>query len=603
MAGTFSGVELPEILVLRQLARDQLIFLYSQMTGRKDLVLDTQLMRPLDRLAGAALLKEHGVDKIFKLEPGKSLAGCDQRIFIIRPQMQSVKMIADQINADRSSNIKRAYRILMAPRKIHACDLILEQEGVYGYVTTEEFQWDLIPLDKDILSLELPEFLPAFFLENDQTWVHTVARSLVTVQQVFGRIPNVYGVGKCAQMVEHMAELMFSHVGEPQQVNSEIGSLVLVDRSVDYVTPLLSQVTYEGLLDDMFRISCGYIEFPPAVSGKDTPTKMILTCSDSVYEEIRNRHFSGVFSFLSGKAKELQSGYDKRHDLKSVRDMKNFVSNDLRGLKSQHKSLTLHVGACEFITNQKTKSDFDQQLQAEHSLLEGTELKENISYLEEIINRQLNSTTCLRLLTLMSLTQGGLPAQVYKSLQTQYMHSFGFEHMLTFHNLRKLGMLTEVEQSQASRNLGKMAAVANVNLPKSGQFRNLCKKLHLVPKSADDINLRNPNDMSYVYSGAYTPLVCKLVEQILSKEGFTGLEDIMRQIPSPHFAKHRAQSARGGKHTSAAPSPGSRIVMVYFLGGCSHSEITALRFLGKQRGQPVNISFNQSLNTYFSSRI
>jgi len=29
-----------------------------------------------------------------------------------------------------------------------------------------------------------------------------------------------------------------------------------------------------------------------------------------VYEEIRNRHFSDVSSFLSEKAKALQSGYD-----------------------------------------------------------------------------------------------------------------------------------------------------------------------------------------------------------------------------------------------------------------------------------------------------
>jgi hypothetical protein len=67
--------------------------------------------------------------------------------------------------------------------------------------------------------------------------------------------------------------------------------------------------------------------------------------------------------------------------------------------------------------------------------------------------------------------------------------------------------------------------------------------------------------MPYVFSGAYTPLSCKLVEQVsspnyliavmeyilqvLSKEGFAGLEDVMRQISNPYFAKHKAQSARG----------------------------------------------------------
>ena len=31
----------------------------------------------------------------------------------------------------------------------------------------------------------------------------------------------------------------------------------------------------------------------------------------------------------------------KRHDLKSVQDMKSFVANDLKQLKSEHKSLTI----------------------------------------------------------------------------------------------------------------------------------------------------------------------------------------------------------------------------------------------------------------------
>ena len=48
--------------------------------------------------------------------------------------------------------------------QLHACELVLEQEGVWGYVTTEEFQMDFIPLDKDILSLELPEFFSSVFL-------------------------------------------------------------------------------------------------------------------------------------------------------------------------------------------------------------------------------------------------------------------------------------------------------------------------------------------------------------------------------------------------------------------------------------------------------
>ena len=51
--------------------------------------------------------------------------------------------------------------------------------------------------------------------------------------------------------------------------------------------------------------------------------------------------------------------------------------------------------------------------------------------------------------------------------------------MLTFHNLKRLGLLVEKEPTAThTKNLNKLAAVANI--PKSSNFRGICKKLHLV---------------------------------------------------------------------------------------------------------------------------
>jgi hypothetical protein len=46
----------------------------------------------------------------------------------------------------------------------HVCERILEQEGVFGHVTLDEFHLDFIPLDSDLLSLEMPGFFKSFFL-------------------------------------------------------------------------------------------------------------------------------------------------------------------------------------------------------------------------------------------------------------------------------------------------------------------------------------------------------------------------------------------------------------------------------------------------------
>ena len=54
-----------------------------------------------------------------------------------------------------------------------------------------------------------------------------------------------------------------------------------------------------------------------------------------------------------------QVGYDKRNDLDSVSEMKAFVSEDLKELKQQHKSLEQHLNSCEAIVRSRKQDNFE----------------------------------------------------------------------------------------------------------------------------------------------------------------------------------------------------------------------------------------------------
>ncbi|XP_014663925.1 PREDICTED: vacuolar protein sorting-associated protein 33B-like isoform X3 [Priapulus caudatus] len=500
-------IPLPDLQIFRQLSRDQLVLCLESIPGRKDLVLEPGLMRLLDRIAGASLLKQHGVDKIFKFEGKPIRHGNDQRLYLVRPDIETVKQIAEHIAADKTAGKERVYRIILVPRK-----------------------------------------------DGDQTYVHTVADALINLQSVFGTIPNVYAIGNCSKMVYDMMETLREDRGAPAALKNEIGHLVLIDRDVDYITPLCSQLTYEGLLDEIFGINSGYCDFGPEVMGKDQTIRLLLTCQDEVFDDIRNRHFSGVFNFLSTKAKELASDYEKRKNLATVGEMKDFVANKLKALKAQHKSLALHIGASEHIINVKAKTDFEEHLRTEHSLLDTSQIKENIAYIEEAINRQYPLMQSLRLLCLMSQVLNGLPKNDYEGLTTQFLQSHGFEHMLTFLNLKKLGLLTEQEPSKTVDSMiktGKMTAagakvattVASAIPRTTSNYSQVCRKLNLIPK-IEEVDLKNATDMSYVFSGAFTPITCRLVEKILAKEGFDGLDDVMKLLPGPKFCNIKAKSVK-----------------------------------------------------------
>ncbi|XP_069078753.1 vacuolar protein sorting-associated protein 33B isoform X1 [Pleurodeles waltl] len=583
--------ELPDFGTLKRIARDQLIYLLEQLPGKKDLFIEPDLMSPLDRIANVSILKQHEVDKLYKLENKPVYSTSDQLCFLIRPRIRHLKYIAGIVNADKAARRFRKYKIIFSPQKFYTCDMVLEEEGIYGDVTCDEWSFYLLPLDDDIISMELPEFYRDYFLEGDQRWITTVAKALNLLNSLFGPFSKTYGIGRCSKMTyEVWKELVDENNGDEKGRRPKVGHIFLMDRDVDYVTPLCSQVVYEGLVDDIFRIKCGSVEFGPDITSSERSVKVLLNSQDKVFNEIRNEHFSNVFGFLSQKARNLQTQYDKRRAM-DVKQMKTFVAEELKGLKQEHRLLSLHIGACESIMKKKTKQDFQELLRTEHSVLEGLDIRESITFIEEHINRQVSPVESMRLMCLLSITENGLIPKDYRSLKTQYLQSYGPDHLLTFFNLKQTGMLTEqvagetisavenkVSKLVTDKAAGKLSDAFS-SLARKSNFRGLSKKLGLIPRFAGEYDLKFPKDMAYIFSGAYVPLSCKIIEQVLERRGWTGLEEISRLLNGNEFA-----GILDPVSEDSSSSDSQRLILVVFLGGCTFSEISALRFLGKEKG-------------------
>ncbi|CAL9701195.1 unnamed protein product [Knipowitschia caucasica] len=578
----------PDFSLLKRIARDQLIFLLEELPGKKDLFIDTDLMSPLDRIANVSTLKQHEVDKLYKVEHKAVVSSADQLCFLIRPRIQTVRWICDLVNSDKASGRTRRYKIIFTPLKLFLCESILEEQGVFGDVSCDQWDFHLLPMDDDVISLELPEFFTHTFLAGDQRWVRTVGGALHLLHSLFGPFSKVYGIGRISKMVYESFRSQLQQEETRTRGDAAIGNVFIMDRDVDLVTPLCSQLVYEGLVDDVFRIKCGCVEFSPDVTASEKSIKVMLNSQDKVFNEIRNEHFSNVFGLLSQKARALQTSYDKRRGM-DIKQMKTFVSEELKGLKQEHRLLSLHIGASEAMMKRKTKQDFQELLRTEHSLLEGCDIRECVSFIEEHINRQVSKMDSLRLLCLLSLTENGLLPKDLRSLKTQYIQSYGFEHLLTFASLKNLGLVQEQSETPA----GKLSEAFS-SLAKKSHFRALSRKLNLVPQ-VQDYDLHVPRDMSYVFSGAYAPLSCSLIQQVLERGGWSGLEEVTRLLNGHEFSV--TGNTSGSEGPAPRPGPGSgpslsdshRRVLVVFLGGCTFSEISALRFLSKEKGLRITV--------------
>ncbi|OBS60690.1 hypothetical protein A6R68_08156 [Neotoma lepida] len=603
--------ELPDFSLLKRLARDQLIYLLEQLPGKKDLFIEADLMSPLDRIANVSILKQHEVDKLYKVENKPALSANEQLCFLVRPRVKTMRYIANLVNADKLAGRIRKYKVILTPQKFYACEMVLEEEGVCGDVSCDEWAFSLLPLDVDLLSMELPEFFRDYFLEGDQRWINTVAQALHLLSTLYGPFPNCYGIGRCAKMSYDLwKKLEEEEDSETKGRRPEIGHIFLLDRDMDFVTALCSQVVYEGLVDDTFRIKCGSVDFGPEVTSSDKSLKVLLNAEDKVFNEIRNEHFSNVFGFLSQKARNLQAQYDRRRGM-DIKQMKNFVSQELKGLKQEHRLLSLHIGACESIMKKKTKQDFQELIKTEHALLEGFSIRESTNYIEEHIDRQVSPIESLRLMCLLSITENGEPKDPSQECQIEkyaqelknrlfagisllspfdLSSSYGPEHLLTFSNLRRAGLLTEqapgdtltAVESKVSKLVTDKAAGkitdAFSSLAKRSNFRAISKKLNLIPRVDGEYDLKVPRDMAYVFSGAYVPLSCRIIEQVLERRSWQGLDEVVRLLNCSEFAF--IDMAKEDK----ASSESLRLILVVFLGGCTFSEISALRFLGREKG-------------------
>ena len=78
---------------IRTTALKDLLDVVDSVRGKKALVLDQSLTSPLGLVVKFSLLRDHGIDKVYHLEPNPLSVTHDKVIYLCRPQQRNVEMI------------------------------------------------------------------------------------------------------------------------------------------------------------------------------------------------------------------------------------------------------------------------------------------------------------------------------------------------------------------------------------------------------------------------------------------------------------------------------------------------------------------------------
>ena len=133
------------------------------------------------------------------------------QVYIIRPELDSVQAVINQLMQQNPADVEAAH-ILFVPRRTIECDeLILEnKEKIERYIKPrkwlvedriQNFAVDLVMLEEDLLSLELPDDFRHFMLADDDTYQVYVGNSINRIETVFGQIKHKYAKGNISSNI------------------------------------------------------------------------------------------------------------------------------------------------------------------------------------------------------------------------------------------------------------------------------------------------------------------------------------------------------------------------------------------------------------------
>ncbi len=590
------------------------------------------LMFPLNkfRIWGAVNFEELQENNIMPIMP--------HMIYIINPEIKYCKIIASHIIENNRNKKILKYHIVFLPRKNIQCERIFEMEGLWSHVNILELPINLIPIDYDLFSMEQENTFIDSTLKKSNSPLLNVVDSLIDFQNKFGIIPLIQGIGEQSQFIvqeilnyqnnkQQVEENMIQNQIEDvrliieernilKTVPSQIGRMIIIDRSCDFISPMLTPNTYSGLIDEIFGIKDGMINIPEHIFSeklskdiKDEKTKIFIVNNDNnLYDHINYLSMTNANNYckkylvkyksINDDLERLKKEIDKINDaikllkkelttidtnenLEFLKGQKiTMINNILNELKSMdeyipRKTITNHLNIICDIAKLINEQKYIDIVNMQQNLIIGTNADKCETWIMENM-KILPIIQILKFICVYCISNGGLTPTFYSKLQSLLIENYGSKYCFALDNLFESSILF------------------TYNSKYKKLWDGTKQKFNLI---VPDYNEAEPDDIAYIFGG-YAPLSCRIIEYGLT-------------VPSKLFfgTKYSNIIYKGWLHTNVNKKLDklkdciafnttqyfnedilndyqivqlNTTILLFYVGGITHAEIAALRFLAKK---------------------
>eukprot|EP00871_Galdieria_phlegrea_P006003 jgi/Galph1/890/GphlegSOOS_G5717.1 len=648
---------------LRNVVRSRLAEALSVLPGPKILIFESafydqsnRLPRILEMWTDTAFLKEYGVCKVEKLKdflerlrrvPEESFSEVIQQlearqlVFFVRSISTSFLLffiaesgkslttltyaLTDINSQDKFSRPEDYFRYhcVLIPRKSPVFEFCLEELKVTSHVEFSELPLGFFAIEQDLLTLDQPSSFRDISIDGDNNSILHIAQALVELEDIIGPFNHIRGIGKHSKKLSRY--FMRYHNEKrtktprprgrgsyiPNAVKSheeKCLSMIILDRTIDLITPLLTQWTFAGLLDEAFGLSNTTFVWDSSLSKEKTvgaettgerwnwlspQTLKQVSPKDFVFDQLKDHNFSIATDRLSSMASSVREMYRAKPNPENseISEVKNFVKN-LANLKAEQEAISFHTELASEISKRTFEShSFKQRYQMERRLLESNADRSHLYYLLGCIARQEPLENVLRLVCLWSMTNDGIEGDSYDFLMREILSSYGVETATLLHNLEFAELLVRAKDPAIFSALGKRFSSPKV--PSWAVCRTTLRLLtDYQPQDSGSAEIEETG----AFSG-YIPLTAKIVQSSLKDSAWKKfLSTCSGFLKGIQTAFEEDLSVDTGDRSGKRNSEERFDAVVVIIGGLSRAEAASIRAVSRRMGKQVLIVSTAVMN-------
>ena len=552
-----------DLSVFKEHIEETLISIISSLPKiEKNLIIDKSLVSNINFFTSVSKLEKENVKKEIKILSNDMINLNTQiEIYIIPPKKESLILIENHIK-NYSKNIEESkkqnkiilpkeFHLIFIPKINNDCnDYIMNSYYFEIYTFIHNLGIDIYPLDYDLMSLEEDNIIKEIYIDKNYNILQTLCKSYLKFETVFGKIKNKYYIGENAFKLNNLIkkeELNYSFENDSNFICS-----IIFDRNIDFITPLCTVNTYEGLLDEHFGIKFNQIKVESTFfvrKEKKDFIKIDLSNKNKFYTMIKDYNFIRLNLFLHRKIRYFKNLINEGKEIKELSK----VSENLMKVKKMNEEkpyLEDNITLSGIISEKLNNPIYKLYFKNEQNILSLNPPKILNEFYENEIYKKNPPFNILKLFCLESLTQNGIKSKNYDNFKKDFFQIYGFEHLILWNNLEKLKILKKYDK------------YSNFN------FEKISNELNLI---IENINLLEADDASYPYNG-YCPIIIRLIEKGI-KNGFSKIKDMINMLSDINFF--------GLDDKVLLKNKEKKFILLIFIGGITYGEIASIRYLNE----------------------